>query len=240
MVTMIITKSKDGLGMVEIDIQQEEPSDAEKRFNSQVNYIIIEKLWKYMHPHEDIQNLYELLDINKNAYSRIRTAKEYQRVNLENRWNRKNSPISSMGLSKEIMTGQVMMEIDGIKWEEWDKYIRYRYEEKEEEDKKGKEDKKKRIRYMQNFNRKLHEVFRELTINKSDKRDIAKLFYFFTYGRAVNADIDDIEMLELKDSLNNVNVEKMKICDMELKKEVCRLLREKYKQLNIIVGYQEL
>ena len=209
MVTMIITKSKDGLGMVEIDIQQKEPSKADKRFNSQVNYIIIEKLWKYMHPHEDIQNLYELLDINKNAYSRIRTAKEYQCVNLENRWNRKNSPISLMGLSKEIMTGQVMMEIDGI-------------------------------RYMQNFNRKLHEVFRELTINKSDKRDIAKLFYFFTYGRAVNADIDDIEMLELKDSLNNVNVEKMKICDMELKKEVCRLLREKYKQLNIIVGYQEL
>lgn len=232
MVTMIITKSKDGLGMVEIDIQQEEPSEADKRFNSQVNYIIIEKLWKYMHPHEDIQNLYELLDINKNAYSRIRTAKEYQRVNLENRWNRKNSPISSMGLSKEIMTGQAMMEIDGITSEDWEEYIGYRYAEKKED--------YERSSSMQNFNKKLNEVFKKLTANRRNHRDINKLYYFFTHGKSVDADIDDIDMLDLKDSLNHVNVEKMKLCDMALKKEVCRLLKEKYEQLSTIVSYQEL
>ena len=232
MVTLIITKSKDGLGMVEIDIQEEKPSKADILFNRQVNYMIIEKLWKYMHPHEDIQNLYELLDINKNAYSRIRKADEYQGVDLVKRWNRKDSPISSMGLSKEIMTGQVMMEIDGIKWEDWDKYIRYRYAKKKED--------YERISYMQNFNKKLNEVFKKLTANRRSHRDINKLYYFFTYGKSVDVDIDDIDMLDLKDSLNHVNVEKMKICDMALKKEVCRLLKEKYEQLSIIVSYQEL
>ena len=51
-----------------------------------------------MHPHEDIQNLYELLDINKNAYSRIRTANEFQQVDLEKRWNRKNFRIARLFL----------------------------------------------------------------------------------------------------------------------------------------------
>ncbi len=217
--------------MEENNNKREKPS-TEVLFNRQVNYMIIEKMWKYIHKNENIQNLYELLDIDKNAYSRIRRADTFRGVDLEKRWNKKNSPISATGLSKEIMTGKDMIEIEGITREEWKQYLDFRYDENDKSS--------FRTSSMQSFNRKLNMVFENLTANKRDKRDIAKLYYFFTYGRAVDLDMPDREMVDLKDSLNHVDVEKMKLCDMELKKEVYALLKEKYEQLRIIIEYSSL
>lgn len=209
-----------------------EKINAEVLFNRQVNYMIIEKMWKYIHKDEDIQKLYDMLDINKNAYSRIRRADTLQGVDLEKRWNKKNSRIKATGLSKEIMTGKEMIEIEGITRDDWVEYIDYRYDN---------EDKSSiRTSSMQSFNRKLNMVFETLAATKKDTRDIAKLYYFFTYGRSVALDMPDKEMVDLKDSLNHVNVEKMKLCDMKLKKEVYELLKEKYEQLHIIIQYSRL
>ena len=201
-------------------------------FNRQVNYLIIEKMWRYLHKSEGIEKLYDLLDINKNAYCRIRTAETIQGVDLEKRWNKKNSRIKATGLSKEIMTGIEMIEIEGITRDDWKEYIDYRYDNKDKSS--------IRTSSMQSFNRKLNMVFESLTANKRDMRDISKLFYFFTYGRAVDLDMPDREMVDLKDSLNHVDVEKMKLCDVELRKDVYELLKEKYEQLHIIVQYNNL
>ncbi len=217
--------------MEENNNKREKPS-TEVLFNRQVNYMIIEKMWKYINKNENIQKLYELLGIDKNAYSRIRRADTFQRVDLEKQWNKKNSRISATGLSKEIMTGKDMIEIEGVTREEWKQYLDYRYDENDKSS--------FRISLMQSFNRKLNMVFGNLTANKRDKRDIAKLYYFLTYERAVDLDMPDREMVDLKDSLNQVDVEKMKLCDMELKKEVYALLKEKYEQLRIIIEYSSL
>ncbi len=207
-------------------------------FNRQVNYFIIEKMWKYLNKDKDKQELYDLLDINKNMYTRIRTADTYNTVNLEGRWERKNSPLQKLGLSKEIMTGLEMIEIEGIAKSEWEEYIRYRYVDTAD----TLDDKEvgRRTSAMQLLNRKLNETFVGLVADKRDKRDIGKLFYFFTYGRAVTLDMPDAEMVDLRNSLKHVNIENMKVCDKDLRKEVYESLREKYRQLDIIIKYEAL
>lgn len=202
-------------------------------FNRQVNYLIIEKMWMYLNKGEDKQKLYELLDINKNMYTRIRTADVYNKVDLEGRWERKNSPLRKLGLSKEIMIGLEMIEIEGITKSDWEKYIRLRYESDDKEDYSRKSN-------LQSMNRKLKDTFAGLEADKKDKRDIGKLFYFFKYGRAVTLDMPDAEMVDLRDSLKHVNIENMKVCDKDLRKEVYESLKEKYRQLDIILKYEAL
>lgn len=215
-----------------VDTMGKEIAD-EVWFNRQVNYLIIEKMWEYLNKGKDKQKLYDLLDINKNTYTRIRTADDYNKVDLEGRWERKNSPLRKLGLSKEIMTGLEMIEIEGITKSDWKEYLDLRYKSKNKADYSRKSN-------MQTMNRKLKETFAGIEPDKKDKRDIGKLFYFFKYGRAVTLDMPDAEMVDLRDSLNHISIEKMKICDKALRKEVYNLLREKYRQLDIIMKYESL
>ena len=201
-------------------------------FNRQVNYIIIEKMWEYMNKGKDKQELYNLLDLNKNVYSRIRKADNYNCVNLEKRWENKNSKLRNIGLSKEIMTGQNQIKVDGIKEEDWENYLKYRYGDKGMDN--------YRTSAMQQVNKKLKEAFARLQADKKDKRDIGKLFYYFKYGRAVTLDVQDVEMIDLRDSLNHVSLENMKECDRALQKEVYDILKEKFRQLDIIIQYEQL
>lgn len=201
-------------------------------FNRQVNYIIIEGLWERLNKGQDKREFYKLLRINKNTYSRIRKADTYNCVDLDARWEAKNSVIRKMGLSKEIMTGKEMIELDGITKEEWVEYLNLRYVDKEVSS--------YRSSTMQNMNRKLNAFYKSLEVDKKDKRDIGKLLYFFTYGRSVEQDLPDMEMVELKNALNHITVEKMKVCDKELREEVFVKLKEIHRQLNIIVSYDKL
>lgn len=201
-------------------------------FNRQVNYLIIEKMWEYLNRGKDKQELYKLLGLNKNIYSRIRTADTYNCVNLEKRWESKNSKLRKVGLSKEIMTGQEQVEVEGIVQVEWEEYLRFRYVDIEPSS--------YRTSVMQLMNKKLKEIFAGLEADKKDKRDIGKLFYFFKYGRAVTLDMPDAEMVDLRDSLNHVSIENMKVCDRTLRKEVYDILEEKLKQLDIIIQYEQL
>lgn len=218
--------SKDGVFIVREKVAEE------VLFNRQVNYLIIEKMWEYLNKGKDKQELYNLIGINKNMYYRIRTADTYNCVNLDRRWDYENSSLRKIGLSKEIMTGLEMIEIDGITKENWEEYINFRYKDKEQSS--------YRTSAMQLMNRKLKDTFAGLKADKKDKRDIGKLFYFFKYGRAVTFDISDTEMLDLKESLNHVSVENMKVCDKSLRKEIYELLKEKYRQLDIIIKYEGL
>lgn len=201
-------------------------------FNRQVNYLIIEKMWEFLNRDKDKKELYNLLNINKNMYSRIRKADTYNCVNLDSRWDCKNSHLRKVGLSREIMTGLEMIEIEGITKADWEEYIKLRYDEPDESS--------YRTSVMQIMNRKLKETFAGLEADKKDKRDIGKLFYFFKYGRAVTLDMPDAEMVDLRDSLNHVGIDNMKVCDKALRKEVYDILKEKYRQLDIIIKYEEL
>lgn len=218
--------SKDGVFIMKEKVAEE------VLFNRQVNYLIIEKMWEYLNKGKDKQELYNLLGINKNMYYRIRTADTYNCVNLDRRWDYENSSLRKTGLSKEIMTGLEMIEINGITKENWEEYINFRYKDKEQSS--------YRTSAMQLMNRKLKDTFAGLKADKKDKRDIGKLFYFFKYGRAVTLDISDTEMIDLKESLSHVSVENMKVCDKSLRREIYELLKEKYRQLDIIIKYEGL
>lgn len=209
-----------------------EKISADVLFNRRVNYIVIEKMWEYLNKGKDKQGLYDLLDINKNAYSRIRMADSYNCVNLDKRWEAEKSALRKIGLSKEIMTGLELIQVGEITQEEWKRYIDSRYKIAGQDN--------YRTSIMQAMNGKLKDVFSRLEANKRDKSDIGKLYYFFIYGRAVTLDMPDAEMVDLRDSLMHVSVEKMKICDKDLRKEIYERLREAYKQLDIIIKYDEL
>lgn len=206
--------------------------EQEVLFNRQVNYLIIEKFWEYHNKGADKKEFYELLDINKNAYTRIRTADDYNYVDLEKKWEKKESRLRKLGLSKEIMTGLKRIETDGISLKDWKEYIHYRYEDKKESE--------RRINAMQTLNRNLKKLFDGLEVDKKTTDDIGKLYYFIIYGRAVILDIPDAEMTDLMDSLEKVTVEKMKVCDKELRQKVYEVLEKKYEQLRIITDYEKL
>lgn len=205
---------------------------AEILFNRQVNYYIIEKLWELHNKDDDKTKLYKVLGISANVYSRIRKADTYYIVDLEKYWDRKNCKLKALGLSKEIMTGMEMIQIAGIDKADWKEYFTVRYEE----------DKNSSYRnaVMQNMNRKLRKAFNGLMVEKNCKSDIGKLLYFCVHGRAIDLDIGDIEIRDLIDCLKNVTTEKMKVCDITLRKEAYDLLLEKAKQLEIIISYDNL
>ena len=88
-------------------------------FNRQVNYLIIEKLWEFLNKGADKKKFYDLMGVNKNAYCRIRTADTYNLVDLERRWDEKNSALKKIGLSREIMVGIEQIEIRDISQKDW-------------------------------------------------------------------------------------------------------------------------
>lgn len=201
-------------------------------FYRQVNYFTIEKLWEHCNKGVDKNKFYELIEITENNYWRIRTASTYQCVNLEALWNKKNSALRRTGLSKEIMIGIEPIEIVGVTLDDWKEYLKYRYEDKNES--------AFRNSVLNSHTRRLHKVFDGLEADKKTKSDIGKLFYFFKYGRAVELDMPDAEMVDLRDSLKNVSVDKMKVCDKALRDEIYESLKEKFQQLEIIINYEKL
>lgn len=206
-------------------------------FNRQVNYLIIEKFWEYHNKGADKKEFYETLGIDKNSYSRIRTANRYNCVDLEKRWEKKDSRLRKVGLSKEIMTGLKVIETEDITLKDWKDYINYRYDNDKD---KNKKENSYRISTMQTFNKNLRKLFDGLKADKKTGNDIGKLFYFIIYGRAVELDLPDAEMHDLKDSLGKVTIEKMKVCDKKLRQEVYEAMKEKYEQLGVIVNYENL
>ena len=204
-------------------------------FNRQVNYMIIEKLWEYNNRDKMKDEFYKLIGIDKNTYTRIRTASEYDYVDLEKRWNIKHSPLHKIGLSREIMVGLKLIKTDGISINDWKEYIKYRYENKKSNPERSKA--------MQSLNKKLKELFQglnDLKINRQTTSDIGKLYYFTVYGRAVTLDVPDAEMIDLRDSLKNVTVEKMQVCDKKLRNEIYEALKERYEQLDVLIKYERL
>lgn len=199
-------------------------------FNRRVNYLIIERVWKLKNKNKPIELLYQKIDINRNDYSKIRTDSEIP-VNLNTKWDKYN--LANTGLSMEIMTGEQMIEMEGISKQDWKQYIETRYSE----DKNNND----RQKSMAKFRRRLNNIIEKIQVDKNDKSDIGKLIYFCTYGeKSDSGNITDKEMYNLNRSLLNISVDMMKLCNKELRKEVLENLKKVYKKLNIIVQYDEL
>lgn len=208
-------------------------------FNRQVNYIIIQKLWKYLERKypgfNNGETLYDRLDITANMYSRILTANTYQRVDLDKKWKVQNSKLKRIGLSEEIMTGREMLIIDDITKDDWVSYIRYRYDK----DIDG-NDEYIRKSYMAYFNRKIASLFATLVEDKKAEKDISKLYYFLKNNVSVNEYIPDREMNELRNALLQIKIEHIKDCETKIRQEVKELLVKRLHEVTIIMEYIEL
>lgn len=201
-------------------------------FNRQVNYMTIERVWKIKQKDKGISELYELLGLNQNVYSRIRQADEYNYVDLESRWGYKTSRLQVIGLSKEIMIGLKMIEIPDIEKRDWEEYIDTRY---------GLGSETNRNSNMAYYNRKINNAIKKIEADKMDKSDIGKLVYFCTYlTKSDNKAMPDKEMNDLKSSLECVTIEKIKQCNAELREEVLSMMEDIYNKISIIVKYSKL
>lgn len=210
----------------------EQLSSEEILFNRQVNYMTIERVWKIIQKDKGISELYELLGLNQNVYSRIRQADEYNYVDLESRWGYKTSRLQVIGLSKEIMIGLKMIEIPDIEKSDWEDYIGIRYEE---------EHNKSRSSDMAYYNRKINSALEKIKADKLDKSDIGKLVYFCTYlEKSDDGVVTDKEMYDLKNCLSVITNEKMKQCKSELRIEVFSMLEDIYNRMDIIIKYDAL
>lgn len=210
----------------------EQLSSEEILFNRQVNYMTIERVWKIIQKDKGISELYELLGLNQNVYSRIRQADEYNYVDLESRWGYKTSRLQVIGLSKEIMIGLKMIEIPDIEKRDWEEYIDTRY---------GLGSETNRNSNMAYYNRKINNAIKKIEADKMDKSDIGKLVYFCTYlTKSDNKAMPDKEMNDLKNSLECVTIEKIKQCNAELREEVLSMMEDIYNKMSIIVKYSKL
>lgn len=223
---------------------KEEKKDRKLLFNRQVNYMIIQKLWRYIdRKYPNIykgESLYERVGIQPNAYSRILTANTYQYVNLGKMWGFQNSKLKLFGLSKEIMTGKERIEIDDITIEDWKNYLEDRYGY--DFDGKPIEKKEEHIRKsdMAYFNKGIKQSFDKLKEDKKDSRDISKLYYYLKNNATIDEYIPDKEMKDLKAALLQINVNHIEDCESTLRNEVKELLETKLHDTTIILEYMSL
>lgn len=201
-------------------------------FNRQVNYLLISKLWKFLNPRTAVSQLYNMLGIKPNYYSRIITADTYNIPNLDTKW-KENSPngLHVLGLPKEYMVGNKMIEIEGIDVGDWEDYISARYD---------KENKQQRTWVMDDFNKKLIKAFKKLDyggLNGTSRNPIDMLYYFFKTNTKGGGQSKDIEIVNLKKSLKMVQTAHWKECDRKLLQQVIEIMRNQLEIAEVIEKY---
>lgn len=196
--------------------------------NLQINYIIMEKLWRFLG--NKPEDWYWKLDITQNKYSEIRTGQYPPTQYLKKKWDEKESPLQKTGLPREIMLGEKMLEIRGVSEKEWSDYLKCRYESTNK-DRKTK---------MRTHNDKLKKAFSELTDDVTPRSNIQKLFYFMKRGVASSINIPDREMKELQEALKRVRVGHIKACNSQLRKDIERQMETVLRQIATVVAYENL
>lgn len=199
----------------------------EKIRNKQINYIIIEKLWTHV-TEKPKSELYKKLGINKNTYSKIRQGKTHHYSTRE-KYARSN--LSSLGLPVDIMTGEQIIEIEGLTVQIWDEYLEYRNK---------KETSPQKTKILSTMNQRLKEAFQKLTPNKKNKQPLDILYLYFKENKLLNIDISDREMRDLYDSLSKITLEMIINCEGKLQKDVFDEIREKYEWMDTVIKYGKL
>lgn len=226
-------------------MKEEESIKSEKAINRQINYIILESLWRYLNKDAPKQELYDLLGLTKNAYSIIRTGKPKDRyTNLAKRadWKQEydtgeessdsaKGHLLRLGLSKEVMTGEELIEVNGITREDWENYIRLRYETGS--------DTSERQKTIRDMRRKMYRAFSKLQVEKKNRKPIDIAYFYFKCGYAPSDNIKDAELRELQELLKKIKPEMIRVCDSELRKALFDEMKEKCQWLDIMLQYEK-
>lgn len=212
--------------------EEKQSISKEVLFNRQVNYLLINKLWKFLNPQKEISELYNMLGIKPNYYSRIITADTYNIPNLDTKWKENSiNGLHVLGLPKAYMVGNKMIELQGIDLADWEDYISARYD---------KDNKQRSSWAMDDFNKKLIKAFKELEnrgLNGTSQVPIDMLYYFFKTKTKGGGQSKDIEIVNLKKSLTMIQVAHWKACDETLLHEVVTKLRSQLEVAEVIEKY---
>ena len=218
----------------------EDSTNEEKRIilNMRINYIIIEKFWKYV-TKKDKASLYKRLGVNKNTYSGIRTGKKHYVTKREG-YERTN--LYSKGFPKNIMTGEDIIVLAGISRKDWENYLKW-YDKKDTYEKKDIYEKNSRDNALRDMNKKIKKAFENRRTDRTIVTPLDVLYDYFLDEEktvAIKVDLTDREMKDLYDSLDSVTLEKMLKCDGNLRRKVFDVLEERYEWLKTIVKYDNL
>ena len=211
---------------------------SQERFNRQVNYTIIKSLWKYMHPQDKIEELYQELNITRNYMSRIVTGNTYNTPDLNRKWQSRTNDgagLYVLGLPKPYMLGEEMIPISGLEVSDWQSFFRYRYKEPK---------KVEGFSVKQNFNKKLYKEFATLRAGGprvTSNEPIDLLYYYVVMGHAnLEQDRTDLEIKELVQAMGQVKPRHWKVCEDSLLRKSILELESQLKMARAVFEYREI
>ncbi len=211
---------------------------SQERFNRQVNYTIIKSLWKYMHPQDKIEELYQELNITRNYMSRIVTGNTYNTPDLNRKWQSRTNDgagLYVLGLPKPYMLGEEMIPISGLEVSDWQSFFRYRYKEPK---------KVEGFSVKQNFNKKLYKAFATLRAGGprvTSNEPIDLLYYYVVMGHAnLEQDRTDLEIKELVQAMGQVKPRHWKECEDSLLRKSILELESQLKMARAVFEYREI
>lgn len=211
---------------------------SQERFCRQVNYTIIKSLWKYMHPQNKIEELYQKLNVTRNYMSRIVTGNTYNTPDLNRKWQSRTNDgvgLHVLGLSKPYMLGEKMITIDGVELSDWQKFIKHKYEES-----KGITN----ANIRSDFYKKLHISFGSLRaggVRQTSDRAIDILYYYMVNGHAKSEqDTKDLQIKELLQAMKQVRAHHWKSCEDSLLEESIENLKNQLNMARAVSDYKNM
>lgn len=213
---------------------------SQERFYRQVNYTIIKSLWKYVHPQNKIEELYQKLNVTRNYMSRIVTGNTYNTPDLNRKWQSRTNDgagLYVLGLPKPYMLGEEMITIDGVKQSDWEEFIKNKYEKVG-----GTKDEREIARYK--FYKKLHMSFDSLRaggVRQTSDRAIDILYYYMVNGHAKSEqDTKDLQIKELLQAMKQVRAHHWKSCEDSLLEESIENLKNQLNMARAVSDYKNM
>lgn len=196
----------------------------------QINFLFINKMWKSVNPQREIKELYDMLGVTRNYYSRVMSGDTYNIPDLTRKWNENGkSGLHVLGLPKEYMMGEKVIEMDYININNWKKYLAVR------NDTKNKDHEYILAEFNSLFRKEIN-ALKRVGLNPNSEKTIDMLYYFVVTGDKGGKNAQDVVIRNLIFTLENIPLLRWKECDNELRKNAIDKLK---KQLHIATTIQD-
>jgi len=206
-------------------------------FNCQVNYYIINGIWKYVqrqaggNNQPGVKDLYKKIGLTGRIYSGILTEKN---INLERKWN----SLKVMNVPKEYMMGEKMIPLKGIEEKEWRTYFEYK-DKKHRGEKLPAEEEMERQGKMRNFRAIFNASIRTLTGETEEPADL--IYFYCKENRPKTMKVSiEVKAKKLIELLNELTAPDWVKCSDEIRKEVLGHLKKQYEMVKIIEQYNKI
>lgn len=197
----------------------------EIRKTRSINFTIIKEFWKFINPKE-VNELYALLDLKRNYYSRIINLDE-EIGNLANKWKKKKCDEETgelkevglfvLGLPEEYLYGYRMIEIEGMSAKD------YVY---------GNDIESFKI---------IFDKMKQSGVNVRSTHVIDRIHYFCVHKEMNLYEIDkDYEITELNNQLARLENHMWKNCDIELLGQTIEIMENKLREAKITFDYRNM